>query len=91
MSRLFVDNVNHSQQFESYLNRAFNDNAKVEMFIMFTNFCRQGEGKYLPSDIDPTLCTHITYGFAVLDSSSLTIKPHDSWADIDNGNPFFNT
>lgn len=30
------------------------------------------------------MCTHINYGFAVLDSESLTIKPHDSWADIDN-------
>lgn len=46
---------------------------------------RQGDGKYTPDDIDPTLCTHINYGFAVLDANSLTIKPHDSWADIDNG------
>lgn len=45
---------------------------------------RQGDGKYLPDDIDPTLCTHITYGFAVLDANSLTMKPHDSWADIEN-------
>lgn len=53
----------------------------------FTNWAwyRQGDGKYLPQDIDPTLCTHINYGFAVLDSNTLTIKPHDSWADIDNG------
>ncbi|KAF2898205.1 hypothetical protein ILUMI_07967 [Ignelater luminosus] len=52
----------------------------------FTNWAwyRQGIGKYVPDDIDPSLCTHITYGFAVLDSNSLTIKPHDSWADIDN-------
>lgn len=53
----------------------------------FTNWAwyRQGMGKYLPDDIDPSLCTHIAYGFAVLDPNSLTIKPHDSWADIDNG------
>ncbi|XP_063232762.1 probable chitinase 10 [Bacillus rossius redtenbacheri] len=52
----------------------------------FTNWAwyRQGIGKYLPDDIDDTLCTHIAYGFAVLDGTSLTIKPHDSWADIDN-------
>jgi GH18 family chitinase len=24
-------------------------------------------GKYKPEDIDPSLCTHINYGFAVLD------------------------
>nr|AMT75074.1 chitinase Cht10 [Locusta migratoria] len=52
----------------------------------FTNWAwyRQGIGKYLPSDIDTSLCTHIAYGFAVLDGSTLTIKPHDSWADLDN-------
>jgi GH18 family chitinase len=27
----------------------------------------QGVGKYKPEDIDPSLCTHINYGFAVLD------------------------
>ncbi|XP_055600306.1 probable chitinase 10 [Uranotaenia lowii] len=52
----------------------------------FTNWAwyRQGNGKYLPEDIDPELCTHIVYGFAVLDRDNLVIKPHDSWADIDN-------
>ncbi|XP_028131818.1 probable chitinase 10 [Diabrotica virgifera virgifera] len=57
-----------------------------KVICYFTNWAwyRQGDGKYLPSDIDPNLCTHINYGFAVLDPHSLTIKPHDSWADIDN-------
>lgn len=52
----------------------------------FTNWAwyRQGQGKYLPEDIDPELCTHIVYGFAVLDFSNLIIKAHDSWADFDN-------
>lgn len=52
----------------------------------FTNWAwyRQGNGKYLPSDIDASLCTHIVYGFAVLDSGTLQIKPHDTWADFDN-------
>ncbi|XP_059479869.1 probable chitinase 10 [Neocloeon triangulifer] len=52
----------------------------------FTNWAwyRQGNGKYLPSDIDASLCTHIVYGFAVLDTQSLLVKPHDSWADLDN-------
>ncbi|KAL2745938.1 putative chitinase 10 isoform X1 [Vespula maculifrons] len=52
----------------------------------FTNWAwyRQEGGKFLPEDIDGDLCTHIIYGFAVLDGSSLTIKTHDSWADIDN-------
>ncbi|KAA0201540.1 hypothetical protein HAZT_HAZT005433 [Hyalella azteca] len=52
----------------------------------FTNWAwyRPGIGKYTPDDIDPTICTHIVYGFAVLDYSNLIIKPHDSWADLDN-------
>ncbi|CAG9802300.1 unnamed protein product [Chironomus riparius] len=52
----------------------------------FTNWAwyRPGIGKYKPSDIDPTLCTHIVYGFAVLNSQTLQIRTHDSWADIDN-------
>lgn len=52
----------------------------------FTNWAwyRQGLGRYLPEDIDENLCTHIVYGFAVLDFSNLVIKAHDSWADFDN-------
>lgn len=38
----------------------------------------------MPEDIDHKLCTHIVYGFAVLNRDTLTIQPHDSWADIDN-------
>jgi len=52
----------------------------------FTNWAwyRRGNGKYTPEDIDPELCTHIVYGFAVLDSNTLLMKAHDSWADYDN-------
>lgn len=52
----------------------------------FTNWAwyRPGDGKYTPDDIDESLCTHIVYGFAVLDRETMTIRTHDSWADIDN-------
>lgn len=52
----------------------------------FTNWAwyRRGIGKYMPEDIDPNLCTHIVYGFAVLDYENLIVKAHDSWADYDN-------
>lgn len=52
----------------------------------FTNWAwyRKGTGRYTPDDINTDLCTHIVYGFAVLDYSELTIRTHDSWADIDN-------
>lgn len=62
------------------------DDGKFKVVCYFTNWAwyRPGEGKFLPEDIDENLCTHIVYGFAVLDGSTLTIKTHDSWADIDN-------
>lgn len=57
-----------------------------KLVCYFTNWAwyRRGIAKYTPDDIDTRLCTHIVYGFAVLDYSTLTIKTHDSWADIDN-------
>ncbi|XP_060530054.1 probable chitinase 10 [Cylas formicarius] len=60
--------------------------SKFKVVCYFTNWAwyRQGRGKYLPSDIDVDLCTHIVYGFAVLDGDRLLIKPHDTWADFDN-------
>ena len=38
-----------------------------------------------PEDIDKTLCTHIMYGFALLDANTLLATPSDTWADFDNG------
>lgn len=69
---------------EDYNELDSNTNFKVVCY--FTNWAwyRQSGGKFLPEDIDPELCTHIIYGFAVLDGGTLTIKPHDSWADLDN-------
>lgn len=61
-------------------------NEEFKMVCYFTNWAwyRPGIGKYKPSDIDANLCTHIVYGFAVLNRETLTIRTHDSWADIDN-------
>lgn len=63
-----------------------NLNSEFKVVCYFTNWAwyRQGRGRYLPSDIDPNLCTHIVYGFAVLNGDELIIKPHDTWADFDN-------
>lgn len=57
-----------------------------KLVCYFTNWAwyRKGIAKYTPDDIDSRLCTHIVYGFAVLDYTELTIRTHDSWADIDN-------
>lgn len=58
----------------------------VQIVCYFTNWAwyRRGVGRYVPENIDHTLCTHIVYGFAVLDYSDLIVKAHDSWADYDN-------
>ena len=61
-------------------------NEEFKMVCYFTNWAwyRPGIGKYKPDNIDANLCTHIVYGFAVLNRETLTIRTHDSWADIDN-------
>ncbi|XP_071446319.1 probable chitinase 10 [Hetaerina americana] len=70
----------------STTSRPIHGDSQYKVVCYFTNWAwyRQGIGKYTPADIDASLCTHIAYGFAVLDGTSLTIKPHDSWADLDN-------
>lgn len=74
----FISSENPSSEFDSP------NSFKVVCY--FTNWAwyRQNGGKYLPEDIDATLCSHIVYGFAVLNRETLTIQPHDAWADLDN-------
>ena len=52
----------------------------------FTNWSRyrSDSAKFMPSNINPFLCTHIIYAFAVLDNNTLTIKSSDECTDIDN-------
>lgn len=61
-------------------------NGKYKLVCYFTNWAwyRKGLGKYTPENIREDLCTHIVYGFAVLDYENLIIRAHDSWADFDN-------
>ena len=60
---------------------------EYKVVCYFTNWAwyRPEAGKFQPRDIEASLCSHIIYGFSVLDPTSLTITPHDSWADFDNG------
>lgn len=38
------------------------------------------------NDIDPMQCTHLMYGFAILDPQTYTLKIYDPWLDVDMGN-----
>lgn len=75
---------------ETTTERRVDKDSDYKVVCYFTNWAwyRQGHGKYLPSDIDPDLCTHIVYGFAVLNGDQFVIKPHDTWADFDNSKYF---
>ncbi|KAM3963585.1 chitinase-related protein 1 isoform 2-T3 [Aphomia sociella] len=59
---------------------------RYKVVCYYTNWAwyRQGSGKYTPGDIDSSLCTHIVYAFAALDTVKLVIKPHDMWLDVEN-------
>jgi len=49
----------------------------------WANYRPEG-GKFTPEHVDPTLCTHLIYSFAGLDSSNWTIKSLDPWMDLED-------
>lgn len=60
------------------------NNGKIENELNEFYISRPDNGKYTPNDINPDLCTHIIYAFAVLDKEDLVIKSHDIWLDVEN-------
>ena len=52
----------------------------------FTNWAwyRPGVGQFKPENIDPSTCTHVVYGFAILDKTNFVIASKDPWADVEN-------
>ena len=42
-------------------------------------YWRQGDGNFKVGNIDPNLCTHVVYSFAVLDTSNFGLKAHDAY------------
>ncbi len=67
-------------------NEVATSDSGYKVVCYFTNWAwyRPGLGKYQPEDIDASLCTHIVYGFVVLDPNTMKMRPHDAWADLDN-------
>ncbi|XP_057381184.1 chitotriosidase-1-like [Daphnia carinata] len=46
---------------------------------------RSGLGQYTVDNINPKLCTHLVYAFAILDGTTNKIQVFDNWSDIDLG------
>ena len=59
---------------------------KVVCYYPNWPYYRNGNGKYLVENIDPSICTHIIYSFVILDATNYVMKIHDPWLDIDLGN-----
>jgi GH18 family chitinase len=47
---------------------------------------RQGLGKFTVDDIDPTLCTHLVFAFAVLNMTSNAIESAEPAYDLEENN-----
>jgi len=44
---------------------------------------RPVEGKFIPESVDGSLCTHLIYSFAGLDTTKWAIKSLDTWMDLE--------
>jgi chitinase len=47
---------------------------------------RQGLGKFTVDNIDPTLCTHLVYAFAVINMTGNTIESASPEYDLEENN-----
>lgn len=68
-----------------YRCKYFADSRKLVCYYTNWSSYRSGSSKYTPADIDPTLCTHVVYSFAVLDPNSLEMVVQDRETDILQG------
>jgi len=62
----------------------FSHNKKVVCYWGTWANYRPSVGKFTPDLIDPTLCTHLIYSFAGLDSFNWTMKSLDPWMDLED-------
>ena len=45
---------------------------------------RPNQGKFVASNVDGSLCTHLIYSFAGLDTTNWSIKTLDAWLDLED-------
>lgn len=69
--------------FTSISSHAINEGSDKVLVCYFTNWAqyRPGPGRFVPGDIDPSLCTHINYAFSKIDLSSFKVLPYE-WDDV---------
>lgn len=65
-----------------YLSRRKPKQDSFKLVCYMTNWAqyRPNNTKYVPSDIDPFLCTHYIYAFAAINTSNYEIKSFE-WND----------
>ena len=59
---------------------------KKKVLCYFSNWAglRAGDGRFLPENIEASLCSHVIYAFAKLDEESLAVVPSGPRSDLDN-------
>ena len=67
----------------SPLTRQSDQNKKVVCYFSNWASLRSGNGQFLPENIDASLCSHVVYAFAKLDSETLNISPSGPRTDLD--------
>merc|ERR1712198_114793 len=55
---------------------------KVVCYWQQWAFFRNGRGKMDVEEINPDLCTHLNYGWAVMDEYHFNVKPKSEWYDL---------
>jgi chitinase len=53
----------------------------------FSNWAgyREGNGKFEPENIDPNECTHLMYGYGIINTAAVNFQSSDAWADLTDG------
>jgi chitinase len=64
--------------------KAINNDLKVVCFVTNWSFYRKKDGKYVPENLNPKLCTHIIFVYAKLDPDLLELIEFDKWTDLEN-------
>lgn len=68
----------------SRLKKYDEEEFKVVCFVTNWSFYRKREGKYVPENLNPKLCTHIIFVYAKLDPDLLELQEFDKWTDLEN-------